>query len=295
MSAALSLPSPAGSVTEESRAVLRKHGRSFALAGVFLPADQLDDAAIAYAFCRLVDDVVDEAPDAATARRDVTRVRAELSGQAPARPVVGAYVEMASRRGFSLQVAHDLIEGCVSDLGAVRVADDDELALYCYRVAGTVGLMMSGIMGVRDPASVGPAKALGEAMQLTNICRDVLEDTRRDRCYLPDTRLRAVGASADAVVDGTASHEAVHAVVDALLDHAEAKYREAWRGMHFIPWRPRLAIHIALRVYRQIGVRLRRVHGGDPLHGRTVVPTWERLLMVVRGALDQLVGPPGAR
>lgn len=295
MSATLSLPAPTTSVTEESRAVLQKHGRSFALAGIFLPSDQLDDAAVAYAFCRLVDDVVDEAPDAATATRDVTRVRAELSGQAPARPVVAAYIAMAARRGFPLQVAHDLIDGCVSDLGAVRVADDEELALYCYRVAGTVGLMMSGIMGVRDPAAVGPAKALGEAMQLTNICRDVLEDTGRDRCYLPDARLRAAGSSADAVVAGTADPAAVKAVVDDLLDQAEAKYREAWRGMHFIPWRPRLAIHVALRVYRRIGVRLRRVHGGDPMHGRTIVPTWERLLMVGRGVLDQLFGAPEAR
>lgn len=295
MSASLSLPTPVGSVTEESRAVLRKHGRSFALAGIFLPADQLDDAAVAYAFCRLVDDVVDEAPDAETARRDVTRVRAELTGEAPARPVVAAYIEMAARRGFPLQVAHDLIEGCVSDLGSVRVADDEELALYCYRVAGTVGLMMSGIMGVRDPAAVGPAKALGEAMQLTNICRDVLEDTHRDRCYLPETRLQSVGTSTGSVVDGTAAPDAVHAVVDALLDQAEMKYREAWRGMHFIPWRPRLAIHVALRVYRQIGVRLRRVHGGNPLHGRTIVPTWERMLMVGRGLLDQFFGVPEAR
>jgi phytoene synthase len=295
MSATLSLPAPTASVTEESRAVLSKHGKSFALAGIFLPDDQLDDAAVAYAFCRLVDDVVDEAPDAETAHRDVTRVRAELSGEAPARPVVAAYINMAARRGFSLQVAHDLIDGCVSDLGAVRVADDDALALYCYRVAGTVGLMMSGIMGVRDPAAVAPAKALGEAMQLTNICRDVLEDTRRDRCYLPETRLRAAGTSTDAVVARRADPEAVKAVVAALLDQAEDKYREAWRGMHFIPWRPRLAIHVAARVYRQIGVRLRRVHGGDPLHGRTIVPTWERILMVGRGLLDLLFGAPEVR
>ncbi|MEC8424064.1 MAG: phytoene/squalene synthase family protein [Myxococcota bacterium] len=272
--------------------MLAKHGRSFALAGVFLPADQLDDAAIAYAFCRLADDLVDEAPDRETALRDISVLRAELAGERPPRPLVAAYMAMAARRGFSLQTASDLIEGCWSDLDEVRVADDDELNLYCYRVAGTVGLMMSGIMGVEDPDAVGPAKALGEAMQLTNICRDVLEDTRRDRCYLPDDSLRAAGASADAVVEGTADSAAVRRVVGRLLDIAEIRYREAWRGMHYIPWRPRIAIYVALRVYRQIGVRLRRVHGGDPMHGRTVVPTWERFLMVGRGLLDAIFGPP---
>lgn len=295
MSAALPLPTPARSVTEESRAVLSKHGKSFALAGVFLPPDQLDDAAVAYAFCRLADDLVDEAPDHATAHRDISQLRAELSGERPARPIVQAYVAMAARRGFPLSVAHDLIAGVLSDLDAVRVADDAELARYCYRVAGTVGLMMSGIMGVRDPEAVAPAKALGEAMQLTNICRDVLEDTRRDRCYLPDDRLLAAGASGDLVVAGTADPEAVRHVVGALLDQAEARYREAWRGMHHIPWRPRVAIHVALRVYRQIGVRLRRVHGGDALHGRTIVPTWERMLMVGRGLLDAVFGAPEVR
>jgi phytoene synthase len=291
----MSLPAPTMSVTEESRAVLSKHGRSFALAGIFLPGDQLDDAAVAYAFCRLADDLVDEAPDRETAHRDITALRAELSGAAAPRPVVAAYVEMASRRGFPLSVAHDLIAGVLSDLDAVRVADDDELELYCYRVAGTVGLMMSAIMGVQSPRAAAPAKALGEAMQLTNICRDVLEDTRRDRCYLPDDRLIAVGASGDLVVSGDAEPEAVRLVVSDLLDRADALYREAWLGMHHIPWRPRLAIHVALRVYRQIGVRLRRDHGGDPLHGRTIVPTGERLLMVGRGLLDAVFGAPEIR
>lgn len=295
MSAALPLMVSGPSVAEESRAVLSRHGRSFALAGAFLPPDQLDDAAVAYAFCRLADDLVDEAPDRATAHRDISRLRAELSGAHPPRPVVQAYVAMAARRGFPLSVAHDLIAGVLSDLDAVRVADDAELQRYCYRVAGTVGLMMSGIMGVVDPAAAAPAKALGEAMQLTNICRDVLEDTARDRCYLPDDRLVAAGASGDLVVSGAADPAAVRRVVAELLDQAEARYREAWRGMHHIPWRPRLAIHVALRVYRQIGVRLRRVHRGDPLHGRTVVPTWERLLMVGRGLLDAALGPPELR
>jgi phytoene synthase len=293
MSVATLIQPPARGVTPatvraESRAVLAKHGRSFHLAGVFLPADQLDDAAVAYAFCRLVDDLADEAPDRATAERDLERLEAELEGRASARPVVVAYVEMARRRAFSLDVARDLVAGVRSDLGAVRVADDAELSRYCYRVAGTVGLMMAAIMGVTAPAAAAPAKALGEAMQLTNICRDVLEDTRRDRCYLPDSLLSGHGVDGDAVVRLAAPRSAIVETVGALLDRAEALYRQAWDGMHFIPWRPRIAILVATRVYRQIGVRLRRKHAGDPLHGRTVVPTGERVWMVARGLADAL-------
>ena len=274
----------------DSHAVLSQHGRSFALAGLFLPHDQANDAAVAYAFCRLADDLADEAPDLDTARRDLATLSAELEGHRPPRPVVYAYMELAARRGFPLSVARDLIDGVLSDLHAVRVQTDEELSLYCYRVAGTVGLMMAAIMGVSSPDAAAPAKALGEAMQLTNICRDVLEDAGRDRCYLPATRLHKAGTDAAAIVAGDAPDSAVQHVVRDLLAMAEARYHEAWRGMHYIPWRPRVAIYIAARLYRQIGVRLLTQHDANPMWGRTVVPKWARLLLVGRGLLDAVFG-----
>ena len=180
-------------ILAHSREVLATHARSFRLASVFLPAAQADDAAVVYAFCRLVDDLADEAPDAETARRNLDAVAAELDGRAPRRPLVAAFVEVAERQAIDLQVARDLMAGVLSDLGAVRVADAAEFDLYCYRVAGTVGLMMCGVMGVARAEARAPALALGEAMQATNICRDVLEDLDRDRVYLPDAFLRRPG------------------------------------------------------------------------------------------------------
>lgn len=275
-------------VTADSREVLATHARSFRLASVFLPRAQADDAAVVYAFCRLVDDLADEAPDPDTARARLDAVAAELDGAAPARPLVAAFQQVAARQSIDLQVARDLMAGVLSDLDAVRVADLTEFDRYCYRVAGTVGLMMCGVMGVTDPAARAPAVALGEAMQITNICRDVLEDQQRDRVYLPGTVLATYGTSASALLDGTASRAAVTATVRALLQRAELRYAQAHRGMGFIPWRPRLAILVASRLYRQIGRRLLRVRGGDPMSGRTIVPTWERLLMVGWGLLDAL-------
>lgn len=283
---------PSGAVGEavvaESHDVLNTHAKSFSLAGVFLPPAQANDAAVVYAFCRLVDDLADEAPDPETARVRLDAVAAELDGDTPARPIVAAFLTVARRQGIELQAARDLMAGMLTDLTAVRIRDLEELDLYCYRVAGTVGLMMCGVMGVTSPTARAPALALGEAMQLTNICRDVLEDLDRDRVYVPESLLTERGTSQEALLAGTADRQAVISAVSAMLDRAEAKYDQGFAGMGFIPFRPRLAILVARRLYRQIGRRLRRVHAGDPLHGRTIVPNLERAWMVVMGLVDAL-------
>ena len=148
--------------------------------------------------------------------------------------------------------------------------------------------MMSGVIGVGDPAARAPAVDLGVAMQITNICRDVLEDAGRERVYIPASRLHAVGLSPDDLLDpafvrSLTGRAALAGVVDDLLEMAEAAYTRAWHGMHFIPARPRLAILVASRLYRDIGLRLRSAHGSDAMHGRTVVPSYARLLGVLRG------------
>lgn len=271
-----------------SRAVLARHARSFRLAAVFLPASQRDDAAVVYTFCRLVDDLADEAPDVQTAHRDLAAVARELEGRAPARPVVAGFLEVARRTGIPLGVARDLMAGVLSDLETVRLPDSAALDRYCYQVAGTVGLMMCGVMGVTDPRSQAPAKALGEAMQLTNICRDVLEDLGRDRVYVPEDLLVAQGSSQAALIAGAAPRAAVVASVKTLLERAERLYSQGLDGAGFIPWRPRIAILVASRLYRQIGRRLLRVRGGDPMQGRMVVPPAERAAMVLLGLLSAL-------
>ncbi|MDC0717254.1 phytoene/squalene synthase family protein [Nannocystis bainbridge] len=278
-------------VVAESRATLARHARTFDLAGWFLPAERLDEAAVVYAFCRLVDDVVDEAQAPGEGLADVGAIEAELSGAAPARPLVACYRDLLAGWGVPLRVAHELIAGVRADAGPVALPDDAALLRYCYQVAGTVGLMMCGVIGARDPQATPFALDLGIAMQLTNIARDVAEDAGRGRVYLPETRLDFAGTSPAALLDGTAGREAVASVVLDVLALAERYYASADAGLRFIPWRTRLAIVVASRVYRAIGLRLRR-HGGDALAGRTVVPALEKvvwtgaaLLAFVRGAL----------
>lgn len=264
-------------VLSESHAVLAKHARSFSLAAVFLPRARRDDAAVLYAFCRAVDDAVDEASDAEEAERALVVYREGLDGRGDATPLVcGALRAMAARRGMPLRAAHQLIDGMESDLGEVRVGSDRELLRYCYHAAGTVGWLMCGVLGVDARRAIPHAVDLGIAMQLTNICRDVAEDARRGRVYLPEDRLRKAGVSGDDLLASRADPEAVAKVVRDLLALADRYYASADAGMCFIPARPRLAIYVAARVYRAIGVRLRRRHGGDALHGRTFVPRFAK-------------------
>lgn len=270
----------------EAAAVLASRARSFRWASWFLPASARSQAALLYAFCRLVDDTADEAPDPAQARVELERLRAELRGEAAPRPLVEAVRGLLDPRGRA--AAEHLIEGACTDLEPVRVPHDEALLRYCYCVAGTVGLMMCPTLGVREPRAAAHAVHLGIAMQLTNIARDVAEDRGLGRVYLPRTRLEAAGTSPEAVLSGQAPREAVAGVVCGLLTLAERYYTSGDEGMRYIPWRSRVAILVAARVYRAIGLRL-LARGGDALAGRVVVP-WTGKLRWSAAALLAAVG-----
>jgi phytoene synthase len=274
---AAAIPAPELPVLAESHEALRVGSRSFSLAAKLLPASQRDDAAVVYALCRLVDDVADDG--GAHAAADLARLEREVLGQATPRPLVAAFRDLAQRTGLDVACMVELIGGCASDQQAVRIPDDAALVRYGYRVAGTVGLMMCAVTGVTDPTAHPHAVDLGVAMQLTNICRDVAEDARMGRVYLPASRLARHGITHQDLLDGSADRAAVARVVLELLDLAELYYESAMDGIHHIPWPARVAILAAARVYRQIGVKLRRSQG-DALAGRTVVGLAERLLQV---------------
>ncbi|MFT6817702.1 MAG: phytoene synthase [Myxococcota bacterium] len=276
-------------LVQDSRQTLAKHARSFKWASVFLPNDAQDDAAVVYAFCRLVDDLADEAPSTKVARTDLSRARAELMGSVPRRPLIAAFVTLCETRNMPLEAAIALLDGVESDLEDVCIADDGELLRYCYRVAGTVGLMMCGVLGVTDPKAIAPAIDLGIAMQLTNISRDVREDAERGRTYLPADRLIAAGTTPESLITGNPDRVAVAIVTRDLIDMADIYYRSARNGLRFIPWRARFAITVASAVYRAIGTRLRRA-GSDPWVGRTMVGSAGKVLATL-GALLSFLSP----
>jgi len=265
----------------QSREVMAKHARSFRWASWFLPSECRDDAAVVYAFCRLIDDIADETEDTNLARVELEVIRLELSGVQPARPLVAAFLEVASRTQMNLKYADELIEGVLSDLGRVKFETDAQLLRYSYRVAGTVGLMMCPIIGVQEGTARAHAIDLGVAMQLTNICRDVLEDAQRQRIYLPVERLNKAGVDVTRLLSELGQGAQVSMVVRDVLQMAESYYRSAEDGMRFIPARTRFAILVASRLYRAIGLRL-LLKGANPMSGRTWIGTPGKLYWVVR-------------
>ena len=198
---------------------------------------------------------------------------------------MGAFLAVCLRRGIDPGCARHLLAGMESDLGPVAMPDRAALLRYCYQAAGTVGLMMVGVLGVREAWATPHAIDLGIAMQLTNICRDVAEDARMGRVYLPADRIG--GLDAAGVLEGDEQDRAaVVAEVGALLDLADRYYASGLAGLPAIPLRTRPAIAVAAALYQGIGHRLRAA-GGDPMGGRTVVPPGAKLRLAV-GALAAL-------
>lgn len=255
---------------------LARHGKSFAFANRFLDRATAEKCARLYAFCRYVDDIADaDVPSTSEARKQLRQIVRMLSLQAPPNEIVGDFLDMCREVDMSVDPAIELVRGVASDLGEVRIKTIGELHRYCYRVAGTVGILMCGVLGVRDPRALPFAIDLGIAMQLTNIARDVREDAVAGRRYIPESIIGNLAPMALQQADAD-TKPLIAWAVGWLLNEADRFYRSGEEGLAYLPPRARLAIRIAAHVYRQIGVRIRR-SGYAVWRGRTIVSRSEKL------------------
>jgi phytoene synthase len=177
-------------------------GSSFYYSFLFLPATQRRAIVALYAFCREVDDVVDSCSDSGVAQRKLdwwrTEVDACFSGQ-PRHPVSQALQPVLQQYNLPAEYFHEILDGMHMDLRKRRYANFSEVALYCHRVAGVVGLLAAEVFGYRNRQTLKYAETLGTALQLTNIIRDVREDAERGRVYLPLDELQRYGIDPAAV------------------------------------------------------------------------------------------------
>ena len=250
---------------------IRRHSRSFSFASRLLPAAKRADVERLYAWCRWCDDGVDTAaaPQEALefvdqAAEDVHRITA---GTRPVAPESLWLAELVGRHALPIEAASALLEGMRSDLTPAAGFHEADLWRYCFRVAGAVGVLMCPILGLEDRRHLPHAAALGMGMQLTNIARDVAEDWRRSRCYLPIEWTDGLRPDS-----GPPDPARVRRGVRTILEVADGYYTAGEAGIAALDADSRLAVRAAARIYHAIGTRIRR-RGYEVLDERARVST----------------------
>ena len=269
----------------------RHHARTFSLAARLLPRRVRLPVATLYLFCRTVDGIADEhvlAVGTDGARAELDRARRRLDDALDGRPADDLLwrrlAEVHDAYGLLPRPLHQLLDGADWDLGGRPIETGADLLAYADLVAGSVGAMMLPFLVARreDVAALeAPARALGQAMQLTNVLRDVGEDARRlGRVYLPREALKAHGL-VPADLHGGGPKAAYTALVESVAAQAEGLYDVAEAGIAALPGSVRTGIRAAARMYREILNEVRAA-GYDNLGRRAVVPLGRKLRLVVR-------------
>jgi phytoene synthase len=271
---------------DECYAILREHGKTFYVMAKLLGPLRGRGIAAIYGFARTSDDTVD-VPDAGTRPEEIRTqldfMKAELrraiasGSRLPQYAVLG---ETIRTYGIELYPFDDLVAGVAMDLTKSRYASYEELELHCYRVAGTIGLMITPVAGFQQGSkALEYAKTLGTAFQLTNILRDVGEDLRRGRIYLPKEDLERFGITEADLVAGR-NDASFRALMDYEIDRAFKLYKD---GLALIPyvttWGGRLAFQFAVDAYSSILHKIRE-NNYDVYTKRAHLTLWEKLLMI---------------
>lgn len=268
------------------RSRIRVGSRSFYAASILLPAPVREAAYALYAFCRFSDDLVDLGDGG---QRAIAHLRHRLdqayAGTPAGHPIDRAFADMILRFGMPRALPEALIEGLAWDVEGVRCDGITDLYAYAARVAGSVGAMMCVLMGIRDAAVVSRACNLGIAMQLTNIARDVGEDARAGRLYLPRAWLREAGQDPDAWLADPKATPAVRATVTRLIETAEGLYGASGAAIAHLPRRCRPAIFAARHLYREIGLEVLN-READSVSDRARVPGSRKLALMAQAVKD---------
>jgi 15-cis-phytoene synthase len=275
------------------RAILAKGSKSFVAASRMMPKRLHDGAASLYAFCRVADDAVDLSDNAhAAVARLHERLDRIYARQPEDDPVDRAFCEVVHAHGIPPQVPRALIEGFEWDADKRLYPTQADLEAYCARVASTVGVMMTLLFGERSRSVLARACDLGLAMQLTNICRDVGEDARNGRVYLPLAWLAEAGVDPERLMAQPEPSEALASVVKRVLELAGTYYQRADHGITHLPRDCRLGVGAARLIYAEIGREIAR-NGYDSVSRRAYTSKARKLLLLGR-ALPVLLRRPQA-
>jgi phytoene synthase len=251
-------------------ALLRQGSRTFHAASKLLPSNVRAPAVALYSFCRLADDAVDGGGGAAALEAMRQRLADAYAGQPAPTPADRAFAWVVEAFDIPAALPEALLEGFAWDAGGRRYETLADLEAYAARVAGSVGAMMSVLMRARQPEVLARACDLGIAMQFTNIARDVGEDARLGRLYLPLSWMREAGLDPDVWLAQPVFSAELAAVIARVLEAAERLYARSSAGIAELPIFCRPGMHAARLLYAEIGREVQR-RGLDAVSQRAVV------------------------
>lgn len=277
------------------RAAIRTGSKTFYAASLLLPGRVRDPAYVVYAFCRLADDAVDLADDPAAGLAMLQgRLTGVYDGVPADAPADRALADVVRSFGVPKALFDALLDGFAWDVEGRRYETLDDLYAYAARVAGTVGAIMTLLMGRRDPVTLARACDLGVSMQLSNIARDVGEDAREGRLYLPLAWLRDAGLEPEAFLADPKPGPQLAAVVARLAADADRLAARAATGIADLPLDCRPAINAARHLYREIGREVMR-RNGDSITSRAVVPKGRKLSLAAEAVMTSPFLKTGGR
>lgn len=285
-------------LVDQCRKTIRVGSKSFAAASLIFGQKDRVAASLLYGWCRYCDDTIDVGSERAPSREALLNIldrlkektRLAFDGVCQNEPVFEAMRHISREYRIPKHYAEELLEGMAMDIRCQTYETLDDLLLYCYRVAGVVGLMMSHIMGIRSEAALRHASDMGSAMQLTNIARDVYDDAAMGRVYLPIRWLREAGVNTNQI--GQPSQAVGLAVVaQRLLIEAECFYRSGDAGLIYLRFRPACAVAGARYVYSAIGKEVVR-RKESAWNSRVWIPSWKKALFLLKGVGKVLLTLP---
>ena len=250
-----------------NKAIIYNNSKSFFLASRFLSRNILKKVINIYTFCRLHDNLVDEGVSLGS-KNEINELTRTIKGY-----------------GIEEKIINELISGISSDINFKRYRSNKELIRYCYKVAGVVGIMMVQTIQIKVKEASYFAIDLGIAMQLTNIARDVLEDYKKDRIYLPeDTNIKM-----ETIGDLSRENEIkIRNTVLKILQMADAYYISSINGIRYIPFRSRFSILLALRIYQAIGVKIKKTDTRF-LHENIFTTKKEKIFIIFKTVIEFII------
>jgi len=247
--------------------LLKKHAKSFYWASFFLSSNTLDKCSSLYNFCRTLDDIVDDDNNLEVKKKIFLKFKRDFENKNLNNQIIKDIWSVIDSENISQQIIIDLFDGVETDLKEkVVINSKKDLLVYSYRVAGTVGLMMSKILKVKNKEALKGAIDLGIAMQFTNIARDVCEDKARNRQYVDHDFL----------------------AIKEIINDSQLFYKNSFKSISDIPIRSRFSVIVARRIYRKIGDYILKQKNIDNYNkaGKIYVPMFEKIIQTFLSVFD---------